>query len=431
MRLSTSQLALQGVNNILSQQASLSKTQAQLASGKQILNPSDDPAGASRILELDKAINTVDRYNRNADQAETRLGLSENVLSEFGNTLQRVRELSVQAANGSQDRETRAYIASELRQAQDQLVQLANTDDGNGEYLFAGSETRTQPFTKTAGGTVQYNGDQGQREVRIGPSRTIAVDNSGFDAFMKIPNGNGQYQVSENPENEGSGIITVGDTPARLDPEESYRVVFSEDDGGQTYTVFRVDESDEDFDPGEDPAIWDPNSPPDGVSVVQSGGDDLSSQPYEPGMTISFPSEGGQDVQVKMDGNPADGDSFNVEAAQPQSVFKSVDDLIKTLENDGDGPAMNNAINRFLADIDQGMENVVRVRSELGARMNALDSSRDANEGALLDLKSAKSKLEDLDYAEASGRFNQELVGLQAAQQTYTRLQGLSLFDFI
>ncbi|RLK48673.1 flagellar hook-associated protein 3 FlgL [Alkalispirillum mobile] len=409
MRLSTSQLALQGVNNILSQQSSLSKTQAQLASGKEILNPSDDPAGASRILELDKAINTVERYNRNADQAETRLGLSENVLSEFGNTLQRVRELSVQAANGSQDRETRAYIASELREAQDQLVQLANTDDGNGEYLFAGSETRTQPFTKTAGGKVEYNGDQGQREVRIGPSRTIAVDNSGFDAFMKIPNGNGQYQVSEDSENAGSGIITVGDTPARLNPDERFVVEFSEDGGELTYTVYAGDPSEE--------------NPVDG----------LEQEPYEPGMTISIPTgnDNAQELQVKMDGNPADRDSFNVEAAQPQSIFKSVDDLIKTLENDGDGPAMNNAINRFLADIDQGMENVVRVRSELGARMNALDSSRDANEGALLDLKSAKSKLEDLDYAEASGRFNQELVGLQAAQQTYTRLQGLSLFDFI
>lgn len=408
MRLSTSQLALQGVNNILSQQASLSKTQAQLASGRQILTPSDDPAGASRILELEKAINTVERYNRNADQAETRLGLSENILNEFGNTLQRVRELSVQAANGSQDRETRAYIASELRQAQDQLVQLANTDDGNGEFLFAGSETRTQPFTKTAGGKVIYNGDQGQREVRIGPSRTLPVDSSGFDAFMKIPNGNGDYQAREAQGNSGSGIITVGDSPALVQPGEDYTVEFDRDgDGRLTYEVRDVD-----------------------GALVELDGEPVTG-PYEPGMTVRVPAESGQLLQVKLDGQPDEDDRFEVTAATPQSVFETVNNLIRTLEDDGDGPALNNAVNRFLADIDQGMENIIRVRSELGARLNSLDASRDANEGALLDLNSAKSKLADLDYAEATGRFNQELVGLQAAQQTYTRLQGLSLFEFI
>lgn len=153
--------------------------------------------------------------------------------------------------------------------------------------------------------------------------------------------------------------------------------------------------------------------------------------PYEPGMTLRFPAESGQSLQVKLDGRPEEGDRFEVSAARPQSVFETVNNLIRTLEDDGDGPALNNAVNRFLADIDQGMENIIRVRSELGARLNTLDASRDANEGALLDLNAAKSRLADLDYAEATGRFNQELVGLQAAQQTYTRLQGLSLFEFI
>lgn len=420
MRLSTSQLALQGVNNILSQQASLSKTQAQLASGRQILTPSDDPAGASRILELEKAINTVERYNRNADQAETRLALSENILNEFGNTLQRVRELSVQAANGSQDRETRAYIASELRQAQDQLVQLANTDDGNGEFLFAGSETRTQPFTKTAGGKVIYNGDQGQREVRIGPSRTLPVDSSGFDAFMKIPNGNGQYQARESADNQGSGFVTVVDREVRrLDPAvDEYRLVFDEDeDGRMRYGVQSTPDAD-------DPDAWEWVRPPRGADGQAPSIEDAPV--YERGAAI----EVDDGVRVVVDGEPEPGDTFTVSQSRPQSIFETVNDLIGALET-GEGPEFRNAINRALGDIDLAMENTHQMRADLGARLSTLDSERASNEAALIDLEQAKSNEEDLDYAEATGRFNQELTGLEAAQSTFSRVQDLSLFNYI
>ena len=92
---------------------------------------------------------------------------------------------------------------------------------------------------------------------------------------------------------------------------------------------------------------------------------------------------------------------------------------------------LNNAINRFFVDIDRAMDNFRGIRAEIGARMNALDSQQSLNEDFILRTRETISELEDLDITEAITRFTQQEVALQAAQQSYTRIQGLSLFNFL
>ena len=81
--------------------------------------------------------------------------------------------------------------------------------------------------------------------------------------------------------------------------------------------------------------------------------------------------------------------------------------------------------------IDQTLDRALDTRAEVGARLNAIESQDNINEEALLRLETTKSGIEDLDYAEAISRFQQQLVALQAAQQSYTQIQGLSLFNYI
>jgi len=121
-----------------SQQTNLAKTQMQLSTGKQNLSPSDDPAAATRILDLNNVIETNTQYQRNADFANTRLYMEEAVLTEVGDILQRTRELSVQANNDTLNASDRQSIAFEVRENISALVQLANSKDATGEYLFAG-----------------------------------------------------------------------------------------------------------------------------------------------------------------------------------------------------------------------------------------------------------------------------------------------------
>lgn len=429
MRVSSTHFQDTGVRNMTGQQTEINRTQTQLASGREILRPSDDPTGAARTLDLERAISSVERFNRNADLATNRLSLAEASIDQAGTHLQRIRELAIQAANDSQDNETRSYIASEVRERLEQLVQVANSQDGNGEYLFAGSRTRTRPFAPQADGGVEYLGDQNQRRVRVGPGRQVAVDNSGFDTFMDIQRGNGLYDARQNPGNSGGGVVQVVDGGVRrMDPGlEEYRIRFAEDDQGDLrYAVERTADA-------SDPDAWEWVHPPAG-----EGGEAPSVEEaprYEPGMTIEV-EEG---VRVTMEGEPdagasfaaADpGDTFHVTHSQPQSVFDTVNRFVDALET-GSGPDFRNEVNRAIGDIDLALEKTFEARAEIGARLSTLETEQAGNEAALEDLNRALSDEEDLDYAEATGRFNQQLTGLQAAQQSFGRIQNLSLFNFI
>ena len=205
MRLSTSLMQQLGVNAILDQQRRLNKTQLQLASGKKILTPSDDPISAARTLDLQEEIRKHQQYQDNINMAKNRLGLEESTLSGMTDILQRVRELAVQANNTAVlKQEDRAYIAKEVRQMLDELLSQANTKNANGEYLFAGTQSNTQPYPDTpttAPAYYQYQGNDQQRQLQIGSTRRIADGDPGKTVFEDIPTV-GDYADSANVGNK-------------------------------------------------------------------------------------------------------------------------------------------------------------------------------------------------------------------------------------
>ncbi len=403
MRISTSQFAQAGTNAILDQQSRLLDIQQQLASGRRILTPSDDPAGSARVLDLQKSLGQLEQYNRNLDRAELALRTEESALEEAGNIIQRVRELTVQALNATNDGENRKLIAAEVRQLQEQLVALGNSQDGTGEYLFAGSSTRTKPFALDGADAV-YTGDQTQRLVQAGPARQLATSHSGYETFMRIPRGNGEFVAAPADANTGTAVVDDGRVLDRSVPFDGpYTIAFSEDaDGDLVYTVSNTD------------------------------GPLVEDEPYQSGSGIAFDGR-----EITLTGEPADGDSFQVETAGFQSVFRTLGDLANALEASGSGESgadrarFRNAGNAALANLDQALDRVVGVRAEVGARLNAVDTERDANESGSLDLETARSRLQDVDYAEAISELNLRQVGLEAAQQSYVRIQGLTLFNYL
>jgi flagellar hook-associated protein 3 FlgL len=398
MRVSTSQIFRQGVDSIQSQQAAASKTSLQVANGKRILVPSDDPAGAAQGLELGSAIETIQQYQKNAVLAEARLNHAESLLEAAGTNLLRVRELAVQGNNDSLSAQDRGFIAAELRERLDELLTLANSRDANGEYIFAGTRSHTEPFAPDGAGGFNYNGDDRQRLLQISASRRVAIGDPGQDAFMAIPNGNGSFSTQDDPANTGSGIIDPG---AVNDPS-----AFVSD----TYTISFT--------------------APDAYEVRDSGGALVAGGAYTPGASIGF-----NGIQTHIKGQPQVGDRFSIAPSTPQDVFSTYQNLIDALENPGgtaaDKARFHNAMNRALTDLDQAQEGFLDIRAGVGGRLNILDSQRDINEGALVSLNATLSEIQDLDYAEAVARLKSQLAGLQAAQQTYAQFQRLSLFDYL
>ncbi|MES1154171.1 MAG: flagellar hook-associated protein FlgL, partial [Rhodanobacter sp.] len=145
MRVSTSWMQQQSGGSMMDRQSDLSDINTQLSTGKRINQPSDDPVGAARALDLTHVTADTAQYQRNITSANARLGLEDQSLSNVTNVLGRVRTLLLQAANGTQTDETRGDIAAEMVQLRQQLLGQANSKDGQGEYIFAGNRTGTEP----------------------------------------------------------------------------------------------------------------------------------------------------------------------------------------------------------------------------------------------------------------------------------------------
>ncbi len=397
MRVSTRGAFLQGLDAMQRLQQALDRTQRQISSGRRILTPSDDPIAASRALELREAIARLGQFDRNGNIATNRLAQEEQALGSVNNVLQRVRELALQANNATQSDESRALIAVEMRQRLDQLVQLANQQDGDGNYLFSGNLSDTQPVTRT-GSTFGYNGDDGRRFIQIGEGRVVADGDPGSAVFFAIRDGNGVFSSTASATNTGTGVVGAG---SQADPTAWV---------ADQYTVRFIT--------------------PGNYEVLDSAAAVVVSGSYQPGDTVAF-----NGIEFSISGQPAAGDEFTIAPSRNQDMFSSVERMIAALESgagdDASRAALNNRINSELQNIDQAIGNVLGVRTEVGARLASIESQLDSNGGFALTHRETLASIEDLDYAEALSRMSLEITTLEAAQQTFIRTQGLSLFNYL
>lgn len=398
IRMSTAQIFRQGVGAIQDQQSKLSRTALELASGRRLLVPSDDPAAAAQSVELKTAMATAQQYQKNITLGRGRLTLEESTLQQVGDNLQRVRELALQGNNDTLSSEDRGVIAAEINQRLEELLDLANTQDATGEYIFAGNRSQTEPFITNESGSFSYSGDDAQRLLQISAARQVPINDAGSNVFVKVPQGNGTFIAEHHPANTGSGIIGPGSvTDHSLWKPDTYTVSFTA-----------------------------PNT----YEVHDSAGAQVSSGNSNRGETIAF-----SGIQTKITGNPAAGDRFIISAAATQDIFSTYQNLITALESPGTDDTseakMHNAIGRTLVNLDQAMEQMRNTRSSVGARLSSLDTESEFNENTVLSLRETLSTLEDVDYAEAVSRLQLQLTGLQAAQQSYLKLQEFTLFDFL
>jgi flagellar hook-associated protein 3 FlgL len=395
-RVSTAGMHDAAIRQIQSQQARLSYTQAQVASGKRVMSPADDPIAATQILDLTRARAQIEQYGKNTVAATNRLQTAEGALADIGNVLQRVRELAVKANNATNDATSLGSIATELRSRVQELQDVANRRDASGDYLFAGYSAKTTPFSRTAAGVI-YAGDQGVRQLQIGADQKVADSFSGLQVFMDIPEGNGTFTTAAGV-HLGTGSIDPGqvtNAPAWI--AGNYTVSFP------TASTWEVRDA--------------------ANTLVNSGA-------YQDGSAIAF-----NGVQVTVTGAPAAGDTFLIAPASTEGVFETLDKLVNALTTGMLDPVSRSQLNTNVAasleQLDQSLTHVLDLRAEVGARLSIIDAATDSREGLDMELQKSLSDMQDLDYAEAISRMNQQLVSLQAAQAAYTRIGQMSLFDYL
>ncbi len=305
MKVSTSYLFDRATDRMSVIQNRLAKTQAQMAETKQILNPSDAPDQAAAIQRLK---GEVDRQEKNSGMlkiAQSRYKAEEAALNSANDVLIRLKELTIQAANGTVASNDRQAIAAEMSTLKDQLLSLGNSRDDNGNYLFSGTRVRTPAFQVDSNGAVQYMGDQTQTRIPAGVDRTVLYTRSGTDVFSRVVR-------------QTNGVTT----------------------------------------------------------------------------SVGF--------------------------------FDSLDRLITAVKNSN-----QQTIQDGVGDLSQMHDNITLTLAQTGSDQSVVQSQLDILDQTTIRLKSTLSEIEDLDYAKAVTQMNKEMLALQSAMGSFSKISGLSLFDYI
>ena len=192
MKVSTSMFFDKASNQLGSIQGNLAKTQEQLSTGKQINKPSDAPDKASLITRLQSEMTRQASYQGNLNAVNIRLQAQETALTNTSDVMYRFKELAVQAANDTLSNADRNTISMEMIQLRDQILSMANSQDSNGNYLFAGSRVSQAPFGEDAKGRVVYQGDQSRMIVPVGDNRRMSLNIPGSDAFVRLVRDDGK-----------------------------------------------------------------------------------------------------------------------------------------------------------------------------------------------------------------------------------------------
>lgn len=378
-------------------ESGISQTQNEISSGLSFTTASQNPVGAGLVSNYNQALAQSQQYDSNANSAQSDLNTEDTTLTQVQSQLQTLRDLALQANSGTVSAQNLTAIAAQAGQIQNSLLSLANTQDGNGNYIFGGFATQTQPFSLTATG-ASYAGDQGQRQVQVAAGQTLAVGDNGDLVFNQIKTGNGTFTVTPAAGNSGTGVLgatTVADPAAYA---------------GGSYTI--------DF------------TAPTTYQVLNSGNVVVASGTYTSGQAIAF-----NGLQVTLSGQPATNDSFAVAPSTNQSVFTTVQNLINALQTGASSPAsqtqLSNSVTSALNNIDQALSNVSTVQANVGGRLDSVTTHLAVATSQQAQLQQSITSLQGLNYASAITSLDSQNTTLSAAMQSFTLTQGLSLFKYI
>lgn len=402
MRISNNQIFDRAINGVIDNQIGLSETQLQLSTGKKLITPSDDPVGAASVLRLTEELDQITQYNRNNNLLQNSLSQEEAILTNVTNTTNRARTLVIQAGNGINSSEDRAAIAGELEQIRDEIFDLMNSQDANGNYIFAGNQSDSPAFRFDAtatGNRYIFQGDDGQSEKQLSNNVTVADGDSGKEVF-------------ENVLARLTGTVTGGTATASIKVAQqgafdtfhkaNYDAVTAANNvftgtinGAATQITFN------------DPAATTVN--------------------FTSGEPFTF-----QGVEFTVNGGAGNTVEFTLAQPEKKNLAVTLDEISRALNDPNvTGNALQEALNDALVGLDNGMKRVSNTVASIGGRINIAESVFESNLDLEIANKAARSEIEDVDYAEAISELSKQETALQAAQQTFGRVTSLSLFDFL
>ena len=185
MRISTAYFYDHATSQVVQAQKRITESQSQLATGKKLINPSDEPDRALLIDRFRTSIARQEAMKSNLDTSDRRLSSQETAINSAVEVMFRFKELTVQASNDTLAPADREAISIEMTNLRSQLLELANSRDDLGHYIFAGASATTEPFVEVDGSVV-YKGDQTSTRLSETQKRHLSFTYSGSEVFGRV-----------------------------------------------------------------------------------------------------------------------------------------------------------------------------------------------------------------------------------------------------
>lgn len=420
MRLSTSLMYSISAATMNNKQKDMSQLYQQIAQGKRVLRPGDDPLAASLAISVSQSQAVNVQHGKNRDVAEQNLKTSLEALDTVVSSMTSVKEKLVNAGNGSLSASNLRALSTELKEIYASLYTQANATDGNGHYIFSGNQGQTPAYEVQNGWvTSDYQGGSQPRMIQVDQTRQMPSSNLGSDVFERANPGSRDVVATVAPGAGTSNSTLVVGTPVLpaggASNNNSYTIVF--DSAAGTYDVRQADGT---------------------TSVVPpiSGAYDAAA-----GLTVTLPNN----VKIQLSGTPGTGGTGNdVVTVAPitssdvdMNMFTTLKTAIDALDQvDMNDPAsvavFRNAMNEASAKLSNNFDNVLTVRASIGARMNELTALDTNSSLRALSYNAQMTSLEgssEMDMVEMYSMLLFQSNAFEASLLAFQRIQGLSLLN--
>ncbi|MGY3901546.1 flagellar hook-associated protein FlgL [Aeromonas lusitana] len=373
----------------------------QLMSGDKFTRAGEDPSGMSQKMALTKEIDLFKQYSVNGSLLENSLGHEDTVLTSINTAMLSAKTLIQKANSSAMGSEERSAIASELEGLQKQMFDLMNSKNSQGEFIFGGNQSKTQPFVKDASGNYVFQGDTGQRSIQVSPTVQIPANDSGFDLFEMVATRRTASATSANIK------VGVGD---QGNFESFYRNNYDSSLASNSFTVSTL------------------AGPPDTYEIKDSGGTLVQSGDYSAGNKIAF---NGLELTLDQPAGGAD-QTFALDAPKNDNVLNGMSDFISALRDPNiSADDFQLAVANATTHMDNARTKIDRGQGDVGSRLNSLEQVMSSNDGLSTLNQQARAKVSEADMYEVIAALSKEDAAMSASQLAFSKISKLTLFDYI
>ena len=400
MQISTQQFFDRSLRNMQETQSDAAKTNEQLSTGKALIRPSDDTDKLRTIGNLERAINKVQSYNNNVDHLINRYATEEGALTSASDILIRAKELAIQASNATMSSEDRKIVAIEVAGLKAELLALANSTDVNGQAMFGGAKTSSDPFVADADGKVSYQGDSRQTMIEVSENRQLPKNRSGLEVFS------GVTRLEDDGQTKRVDFFAVlADFEESLVAEQKTQITVAPTELAADTGELTIN----------------------GVQISRA--EDRPTLAELVGLINDETARTNVQAEIDADGNLVLENAPGYEI--DNIVFADAPGVLSTVSGTATPSVDSRLMERSISEVGNLHDNISIALGRIGSEVNNAEHQKDINLDNEVRLKQFKSSEVDVDFAEAVSRFNAELARLEAAQASFAKLSQLSLFEYI